>query len=87
MHLGDVVRSVEISRGRGPVFMFGSARRPQLLNELSGTFDHPKYPKLEAAVSVRELLGSLNCQAVIVVRNGKIVFEEYAGMDPGQRHH
>jgi CubicO group peptidase (beta-lactamase class C family) len=58
-----------------------------LLDEVSGTFDHPKYPKREAALSVREMLGSLNCQAVIVVRNGKIVFEEYAGMDPGQRHH
>lgn len=87
LNLGDVVRTAEISRGRGPVFMFGNARRPQLLEEVSGTFDHPQYPKRDAAVSVREMLGSVNCQGMIVVRNGKIVFEEYAGMDPGQRHH
>jgi CubicO group peptidase (beta-lactamase class C family) len=67
--------------------MFGNASRPQLLDEVSGRFDHPRYPKREAAVSVREMLGKLNCQAVIVVRNGTIVFEEYAGVDPGQLHH
>src|SRR5262249_55486227 len=29
----------------------------------------------------------VNCQGILVVRNGKIVFEEYIGMDPSQRHH
>src|SRR5262249_22142975 len=87
LNLSDVVRSVEIQRGKGPVWMFGNARAPQLLDNLTVKIDDADFPKAKTPISLRELFSWLNGQAILVVRNGKIVFEEYPGMDPGQRHH
>ncbi len=87
LNLPDVVRCAEISRGKGPVFMFGNARVPGLLDDVSVAFDHKEFPQSGKVLPARELLSWVNCQGVLVVRNGKVVFEEYAGMDPGQRHH
>jgi len=87
LNLGDVVRTVQIGRGRGPVYMFGNARVPTLLDDVRVTFDHDDFPDAGKPISARELLAWVNCQGVIVVRHGKVVFEEYAGMDPAQRHH
>jgi CubicO group peptidase (beta-lactamase class C family) len=87
LNLGDVVRSVEISRGKGPVYLFGNARAPLLLDEVSVTFDHKEFPRAGKPLRLRELLSWVNCQGILVVRHGKVVFEEYPGMDPGQRHH
>ena len=87
VNLGDVVRSVEVRRGKGPVYMFGNARVPQLLDDVKATLREKEFPRAGTALPVRKLLSWVNCQGVLVVRNGKIVFEEYPGMDPGQRHH
>jgi CubicO group peptidase (beta-lactamase class C family) len=78
---------VEIQRGKGPVYMFGSARVPALLDEVKGTFEEKEFPEAGKPLSMRELLSWVNCQGILVVRNGKVVFEEYPGMDPAQRHH
>ena len=82
----DVVRSVEVHRGAGPVFMFGNARRPRLLDEVTLRFQEPDFPQPDKALSARELFDWINAQGILVVRNGKIVFEDYPGMDPGLRH-
>lgn len=87
LNLSDVVRNVEIQRGKGPVFMFGNARVPQLLDSVTITFDEKEFPKAGTPLPLREMLSWVNCQGILVVRNGKIVFEEYPGMDPSQRHH
>lgn len=87
LNLGRVVKCVEIQRGDGPVWMFGNARAPDLLEMATITIQEEGFPKVNVAISLRELISLLNCQGILVVRNGKIVFEEYAGMDPAQRHH
>jgi len=87
LNLGDVVRTVEIQRGKGAVYMFGNARVPQLLDQVSATFTEKDFPKAGKPLLLRELLSWINCQGILVVRNGKVVFEEYPGMDPAQRHH
>ncbi|QDU96538.1 6-aminohexanoate-dimer hydrolase [Lignipirellula cremea] len=87
LNLSDVVRTVEISRGKGPVFMFGNARVPALLDEVSITFEHKEFPRSGQPIPLRELTSWVNCQGILVVRRGKVVFEEYPGMDPSQRHH
>jgi len=87
LNLGDVVRTCELQRGSGPVFMFGNARVPDLLDRLTLTFDGPEFPRAGEEISLRELSSYFNCQGILVVKHGKVVFEEYPGMDPGQRHH
>jgi CubicO group peptidase (beta-lactamase class C family) len=87
LNLGEVVRTVEISRGTGPVYMFGNARQPRLLDELMVTIPDETFPKRDVPIPLREAFSFTNGQAILVVRNGKIVFEEYLGMDPAQRHH
>lgn len=87
LNLPDVVRCAEINRGKGPVFMLGNARVPGLLDDLTVVFDHKEFPQSGKVLPARELLSWVNCQGVLVLRHGKIVFEEYPGMDPGQRHH
>jgi CubicO group peptidase (beta-lactamase class C family) len=87
LNLGDVVRSVELQRGKGPVYMFGNSRVPQLMDNLTITYKEEGFPKAGTPISLRELFGWTNGQGILVVRNGKIVFEEYPGMDPSQRHH
>lgn len=86
LHHNHVVRSVEIHRGAGPVFMFGNARRPRLLDEVTLRFQEPEFPQPDKALTARELFDWINAQGILVVRNGKIVFEDYPGMDPGLRH-
>lgn len=87
LNLGDVVRSVELQRGKGPVYMFGNARVPQLLDVVTITHNAEEFPKAGSTIPLRELFGWTNGQGILVVRHGKIVFEEYPGMDPSQRHH
>ena len=87
LNLSDVVRSAEIQRGKGPVYMFGNARIPQLLDSVTVTFHEKEFPRAGTVLPLRELMSWVNCQGILVVRHGKIVFEEYPGMDPGQRHH
>lgn len=87
LNLGDVVRTVEIQRGKGPVYMFGNARVPQLLDSVTASCGEKEFPRAGVALPLRELLSWVNCQGILVVRHGKIVFEEYPGMDPSQRHH
>jgi hypothetical protein len=87
LNLGDVVRSVELQRGKGPVYMFGNARVPQLLDHLTITYNEEGFPKAGTPVPLRELFSWTNGQGLLVVRHGKVVFEEYPGMDPSQRHH
>jgi len=87
LNLGDVVRSVELQRGKGPVYMFGNARVPQLLDSVQITVKEDDFPRAGTPIPLRELFGFLNGQGILVVRHGKIVFEEYPGMDPHQRHH
>jgi CubicO group peptidase (beta-lactamase class C family) len=67
--------------------MLGNARVPALFDTLTITIDAEGFPKLGTPVTLRELFSWLNGQAILVVRNGKIVFEEYPGMDPNLRHH
>ncbi len=86
LNLSDVVRSVELQRGKGPVYMFGNARVPQLLDRVQVTLSEEEFPKAGEPITLRELTSWINCQGILVVRNGKIVFEEYPGMDPSQRH-
>jgi CubicO group peptidase (beta-lactamase class C family) len=87
LNLGDVVRSAELQRGKGPVYMFGNARIPQLLDNVTITVNEDGFPRAGAPIPLRELFSWANGQGILVVRNGKIVFEEYPGMDPSQRHH
>jgi CubicO group peptidase (beta-lactamase class C family) len=87
LNLSDVVRSAEIQRGKGPVYMFGNARVPQLLDSVTVAFNEKEFPRAGTAIPLRELMSWVNCQGILVVRHGKIIFEEYPGMDPGQRHH
>lgn len=87
LNLPDVVRCAELQRGKGPVFMFGNARVPQLLDSVTTTFSEADFPKKGTPISLRELFSFANVQGILVVRNGKVVFEEYPGMDPSQRHH
>jgi CubicO group peptidase (beta-lactamase class C family) len=87
LNLGDIVRSVELQRGKGPVYMFGNARVPQLLDSVTIAFNEEGFPRAGTTISLRELFGWTNGQGILVVRHGKIVFEEYPGMDPSQRHH
>jgi CubicO group peptidase (beta-lactamase class C family) len=87
LNLGDVVRSVELQRGKGPVYMFGNARVPSLLDNLTITFNEADFPKAGTPIPLRELFSFINGQGILVVRHGKVVFEEYPGMDPSQRHH
>lgn len=87
LNLGDIVRSVELQRGKGPVYMFGNARVPQLLDNVTITYNEEEFPKAGSPISLRELFGWTNGQGILVVRHGKVVFEEYPGMDPNQRHH
>jgi CubicO group peptidase (beta-lactamase class C family) len=87
LNLGDVVRTVELQRGKGPVYMFGNARVPQLLDNVTITYKEEGFPKAGTPVPLRELFSWTNGQGILVVRHGKIVFEEYPGMDPSQRHH
>lgn len=87
LNLSDVVRSVELQRGKGPVYMFGNARVPQLLDQVTITYNEKGFPRAGTPITLRELFGWTNGQGILVVRQGKIVFEEYPGMDPSQRHH
>ena len=87
LNLGDVVRSVDLQRGKGPVYMFGNARVPQLLDTITIAFNEDGFPKAGTPISVRELFSWMNGQGILVIRHGKVVFEEYPGMDPSQRHH
>lgn len=87
LNLGDVVRSVELQRGKGPVYMFGNARVPDLFDRVTITYKEEGFPKAGTPIPLRELFGWTNGQGILVVRNGKVVFEEYPGMDPSQRHH
>jgi len=87
LNLDEVVRCVEIGRGKGPVYMFGNARQPDLLDKLTVTIPDETFPKRNTPIPLREAFSLTNGQAILVVRNGKIVFEEYPGMDPAQRHH
>ncbi|MBL8796342.1 MAG: beta-lactamase family protein [Planctomycetia bacterium] len=87
LNLGDVVRSVDLRRGKGPVYMFGNARVPKLLDDVTAVFDEKEFPRAGKPLPLRELLSWCNCQGILVVRHGKVVFEEYPGMDPAQRHH
>lgn len=54
LNLSDVVRTVEISRGKEPVFMFGNARVPALLDEVSVTFEHKEFPRSGQPIPLRE---------------------------------
>jgi len=87
MNLDDVLHCTEIRRGHGPVYMFGNARIPDLLDGLTITLSGEGFPKEDTLITLRELFSWMSGQAIIVVRHGKIVYEEYGGMDPGQRHH
>lgn len=87
LNLGDVVRSVDIQRGKGPVYMLGNARLPQLMDRVNITYNDEGFPKAGTPIPLRELFSWTNGQGILVVRHGKVVFEEYPGMDPGQRHH
>jgi CubicO group peptidase (beta-lactamase class C family) len=87
LNLGDIVRSVDIQRSKGPVYMFGNARVPQLLDTITLSSNEEGFPKPGTPISLRELFSWTNGQGILVVRHGKIVFEEYPGMDPSQRHH
>lgn len=87
LNLPGVVRCAEIDRGRGPVFMFGSAWVPGLLDAVNVRIPDEKFPERNKRISARRMLSWTNTQAVIVVRQGRIVVEEYPGMDPSQRHH
>lgn len=87
LNLPDVCRCVEIQRGKGPVFMFGNARVPDLLDRVTATCNEKDFPRVGTPLPLRELVSLVNCQGLLVVRHGKVVFEEYPGMDPSQRHH
>jgi hypothetical protein len=87
LNLPQVVRTQELSRGHGPVFMFGNDRDPALLDEVRFTFFDEGFPHGDRPVTAREACAMDNVQGIIVTRQGRIVFEEYPGMDPAQRHH
>jgi CubicO group peptidase (beta-lactamase class C family) len=87
LHLDSVVRCAEIDRGTGPVWMFGSARQPDLLERTQVTIPDETFPHRDVPLPARRVFEIGNGQGILVVRHGKIVFEDYPGMDPGQRHH
>ena len=64
LNLGDVVRSVDIQRGKGPVFMFGNARAPQLLDAVTAALNLKDFPRagepLALATAATRLHGSGN---------------------------
>lgn len=82
-----VVRCAEIGRGPGPVWMFGSARQPDLLERTQVTIPDETFPHRDVPLAARRIFEASNGQGILVVRHGKIVFEDYPGMDPSQRHH
>lgn len=87
LHLDRVVECTGIGRGAGPVWMFGSDRRPDLLERTQVTIPDETFPHRDVPLAARQVFDLCNGQGIIVVRHGKIVFEDYPGMDPAQRHH
>jgi CubicO group peptidase (beta-lactamase class C family) len=86
LNLPTVVPTCELSRGHGPIFMFGNDRRPALLDEVSVRLSDEEPQQSDRPVTARQACAINNVQGIIVTRQGRIVFEEYPGMDPSQRH-
>jgi len=87
LQLDRVVPCAEIGRGSGPVWMFGGARQPDLLERTQVTIPDETFPHRDVPLPARRVFDLGNGQGILVVRHGKIVFEDYPGMDPAQRHH
>lgn len=86
LNLPTVVPTCELSRGHGPIFMFGNDRRPSLLDEVSILLPDDGPQQSDQPITARQACAINNVQGIIVTRQGRIVFEEYPGMDPSQRH-
>jgi len=83
LNLSDVVRSVELQRGKGPVYMFGNSRVPQLLDRVQVTLSEEEFPKAGEPITLRELTSCINCQGILVVRYRH---RHRCQRTPGSRH-